>query len=110
MAYQSGKLVAIGATRGFGLWHYGTIDGLSEVLAPGYFNEARGMLRAGHHLHVNANIQPNAAGDWVEVLDHALVAVIYCQPGVVNVAVMAQLRTNNLHVAVGADMDEGGGQ
>ena len=93
MTFQSNGLRVIGACHGFALWHYATRERLSDVLAPGYFNPAYGLVRSGHHLHVTAAIRHDASGDWIEAADHAVVAVICARPGQVAVSPIGETRT-----------------
>ncbi len=93
MTFQSNGLRVIGACHGFALWHYATRERLSDVLAPGYFNPAYGLVRSGHHLHVTAAIRHDASGDWIEAADHALVAVTSARPGRVSVSPIGETRT-----------------
>ena len=41
-------------TQPFRVYGYGTSDPLEEVLAPGYFKHARGLLRPGELIYVSA--------------------------------------------------------
>ena len=40
-------------TQAFRVYGYGTSDPLEEVLAPGYFEHARGLLRPGELIYVS---------------------------------------------------------
>jgi len=86
MAYDGGGLRVIGACRGFALWHYASSDGLPDILGPGYFNDAFGLIRAGHHLHVSARIALDDDGHWLAARDHALLAVTLARRDVVTVS------------------------
>jgi hypothetical protein len=51
--------------HGFGVWTYATNDPLEELLAPGYFTAAHGVLRAGDLLFVGSTPQP-LASPWLD--------------------------------------------
>jgi hypothetical protein len=60
--------------NGFTLWSYKAGDTLlSSITAPGFFNEARDMLRPGDHIHVSgirggAVLYVVSSGDTIRVL------------------------------------------
>ena len=86
MAFDGGGLRVIGACRGFALWHYASSDSLSDILTSGYFNDAFGLIRAGHHLHVSARIALDEDGHWLAARDHAVLAVTLARRDVVTVS------------------------
>jgi hypothetical protein len=49
-------------TRAFRIYGYGTTDPLEEVLAPNYFEAARGLLRPGELIYVSTAPQHRGAG------------------------------------------------
>ena len=93
MSFMSSGMRVLSACHGFCLWHYATRERLSDVLAPGYFNPAYGLVRSGHHLHVTAGIKHDASGDWIEAPDHALLGVISARPGHIVVSPIGETRT-----------------
>jgi hypothetical protein len=60
--------------NGFTLWHYKSGDAsLSSITAPGFFGDARDMLRPGDHIHVSgirggAVLYVISSGDTIRVL------------------------------------------
>lgn len=54
MAFIRKNLSVLSYANGFTLWHYKTPDAQRDVRAPGYFDDARDMLRQADMLHVNA--------------------------------------------------------
>lgn len=47
------NLYVLAYTGGFTLWHY-KAKALSDVSAPGYFDDAADMMVTGDHMHVTA--------------------------------------------------------
>jgi hypothetical protein len=45
-------LTVLAYRNGFTWWHYPAASGLRNVLAPGFFNEASGLLAAGDRISV----------------------------------------------------------
>jgi len=61
MAFRRSDLqeaFCVPGTHAFRVWGYGTTDPLADVLAPGYFGAARGMLRPGELIYVSTAPQP----------------------------------------------------
>lgn len=54
MAYQSKDLSVLAYANGFTSWHYITADAPTDLIAPGYFNGAADLMRAGDLLTINA--------------------------------------------------------
>lgn len=55
MAFVPNNLAVLSYAAGFTLWTYGTAeDGVAAVLATGYFDEARTLLRADDVILLNA--------------------------------------------------------
>lgn len=54
MAYDPRNLGVIGYANGFTLWRYSTVDGPSEVMSYGYFNDASSLVREGDQIHIQA--------------------------------------------------------
>ncbi len=54
MAFQNKDLSVLAYANGFTSWHYITADAPTEVIAPGYFNGAADLMRAGDLLTINA--------------------------------------------------------
>lgn len=55
MAYQFKDLSVLAYANGFTLWHYTTPDSAAEVAAPGAWDPACDMLRAGDIIVANVD-------------------------------------------------------
>lgn len=75
MSFAARELSVLAYANGFTLWHYRS--SADDPLAPGYFNSAEELLRAGDQIIVNTG------GEW--------------QPGILNLVVT---RVNDRGVAV----------
>ena len=64
--------------NGFTMWHYKSVDSVTDVLASSYFDVASDMLRTGDFLFVNLNVNGSGEND--------LLVVTSNDDGVVNVA------------------------
>lgn len=56
MSYKRKDLSVIAYANGFTMWHYTTVDARADVMAVGYFDTARDMLRVGDALHCNVGV------------------------------------------------------
>lgn len=54
-AYDPAGLHVLSYARGFTLWHYRSASPLEAVARPGFFNEARHLLRPGDRIAVNVH-------------------------------------------------------
>ena len=53
--YESKNLSVLSYANGFTEWHYvSATDTAAQVVAPGYFNDAHGMLRKNDAVHLHA--------------------------------------------------------
>ena len=64
---------------GFGVWTYATNDPLEELLAPGYFTAAHGVLRAGDLLFVGSTPLPTGS-PWLDRTDETRRALLMIGP------------------------------
>jgi hypothetical protein len=71
MTFAIRNLSQLAYAQGFTLWHYRTADPLSEVLAPGYFDNAHDFFHLGDHMHVAGALVSIAA-----VLPHVITRVL----------------------------------
>jgi hypothetical protein len=53
-------------THAFRVWGYGTTDPLEEMLAPGYFEHAGGLLRPGELIYVSTEPRPARPSELAE--------------------------------------------
>ena len=65
-------------THAFRMWGYGTTDPLDEVLAPGYFAAASGMLRPGELIYVS--VRPPATPARGTAPGEAQMALVMVRP------------------------------
>ncbi len=53
MSFKTENLQIVGTSRGWGLWHYRTMDPCATVLGLDYFDDAGDLLRAGDKIETN---------------------------------------------------------
>ncbi len=75
VGFSLSKLSLQSYSNGFNLWHFmGLGDVMEDILAPGFFDEARGLVSLIDHIHISAADRTGIAS--FHIVDGGLTAIL----------------------------------